>query len=171
MLSARFSTNPSLTQSPRRHGCISSVSGLRARLRYISHTARTFWYRRARIDEYGTCACRRSSQAPGDGSPHHAGVRGANPAIMALADFAAALDMTADAAAAMPGQRIDHVLPVGRGRADALSLHIATFELIEALLIGIAAKCPTETVASLQGHGPSDVVANDEQIAQGKTRK
>jgi DNA-binding MurR/RpiR family transcriptional regulator len=47
-------------------------------------------------------------------------------------------------------RRVDHVLPVQRGRADALSLHTATLGLIEALLVGIAAMRPTETVASLK---------------------
>jgi DNA-binding MurR/RpiR family transcriptional regulator len=47
-------------------------------------------------------------------------------------------------------RRVDHVLPVERGRADALSLHTATLALIEALLVGVAAKRPAETVASLK---------------------
>jgi DNA-binding MurR/RpiR family transcriptional regulator len=46
--------------------------------------------------------------------------------------------------------RVDHVLPVERGRADALSLHTATLGLIEALLVGIAARRPGETLASLK---------------------
>jgi DNA-binding MurR/RpiR family transcriptional regulator len=47
-------------------------------------------------------------------------------------------------------RRIDHILPVQRGRADALSLHTATLGLIEAILVGVAAKRPAETVASLK---------------------
>jgi len=47
-------------------------------------------------------------------------------------------------------RRVDHVLPVQRGRADALSLHTATLGLLEAVLVGVAAKRPTETVASLK---------------------
>lgn len=46
--------------------------------------------------------------------------------------------------------RVDLILPVARGRADMLSMHTATLGLIEALLVGIAAKRPAETVASLQ---------------------
>lgn len=47
-------------------------------------------------------------------------------------------------------RRIDHILPVQRGRSDALSLHTATLGLIEAILVGVAAKRPAETVASLK---------------------
>jgi len=46
--------------------------------------------------------------------------------------------------------RIDLILPVARGRADMLSMHTATLGLIEALLVGIAAKRPSETMASLE---------------------
>ena len=84
-----------------------------------------------------------------------------------------------DAAGAMPGQQNDHVLPVERGRADALSLHTATFALINALLIGIAAKYPTETAASLQKlntlrakiTGRRMLLLTTSKIAQGKTRR
>jgi hypothetical protein len=44
----------------------------------------------------------------------------------------------------------DLVLPVERGRADGLSMHTATLALFEALLIGVAAKRPAETVANLK---------------------
>jgi DNA-binding MurR/RpiR family transcriptional regulator len=47
-------------------------------------------------------------------------------------------------------RRVDHVLPVERGGADALSLHTATLGLIEAVLVGVAAKRPAEAVASLK---------------------
>jgi DNA-binding MurR/RpiR family transcriptional regulator len=46
--------------------------------------------------------------------------------------------------------RVELVLPVARGRADMLSMHTATLGLIEALLVGIAAKRPAETMASLR---------------------
>jgi DNA-binding MurR/RpiR family transcriptional regulator len=46
--------------------------------------------------------------------------------------------------------RVDHVLPVARGRTDSLSLHTATLALIEALLVGIASRRSAETVASLE---------------------
>jgi DNA-binding MurR/RpiR family transcriptional regulator len=45
--------------------------------------------------------------------------------------------------------RVDLVLPVPRGRADQLSMHATTLALIESLLVGIAARRPAETVASL----------------------
>jgi DNA-binding MurR/RpiR family transcriptional regulator len=45
--------------------------------------------------------------------------------------------------------RVGHLLPVERGRADALSLHTPTLALLEALLVGVAAKRPSETLASL----------------------
>ncbi len=46
--------------------------------------------------------------------------------------------------------RIDLVLPVARGEVDMLSMHTATLGLIEALLVGLAAKRPAETMASLK---------------------
>lgn len=46
--------------------------------------------------------------------------------------------------------RIGLVLPVARGRADMLSMHTATLGLIEALLVGVAAVRPAETMASLR---------------------
>ncbi len=46
--------------------------------------------------------------------------------------------------------RVDLVLPVARGRADALSMHTATLGLIEALLVGIAARRPADTVSNLK---------------------
>ncbi len=46
--------------------------------------------------------------------------------------------------------RVDQVLAVPRGRADMLSTHTATLGLIEALLVGIAARQPAEALASLR---------------------
>ncbi|AGK59781.1 transcriptional regulator [Hyphomicrobium denitrificans 1NES1] len=46
--------------------------------------------------------------------------------------------------------RVDLVLPVARGRANMLSMHTATLGLLEALLVGIAAKRPEETIQSLE---------------------
>jgi DNA-binding MurR/RpiR family transcriptional regulator len=46
--------------------------------------------------------------------------------------------------------RIDDVLTVARGRSDMMSMHTATLALIEAILVGVAARRPTETVASLK---------------------
>jgi DNA-binding MurR/RpiR family transcriptional regulator len=54
-----------------------------------------------------------------------------------------------DTLAANLRRRVDQVLPVARGRSDMLSLHTATLGLIEALLVGVAAKRPRETLASL----------------------
>jgi len=47
-------------------------------------------------------------------------------------------------------KRIDLVLPVERGRTDQLSMHTTTLALFEALLVGIAAERPAETMASLE---------------------
>jgi len=46
--------------------------------------------------------------------------------------------------------RVDLVLPVARGRADMFSMHTATLALIEALLVGVAAKLPKQTLDSLE---------------------
>jgi DNA-binding MurR/RpiR family transcriptional regulator len=47
-------------------------------------------------------------------------------------------------------KRVDLVLPVARGRADWFSMHTATLALIEALLVGVAATRPAETIADLK---------------------
>jgi DNA-binding MurR/RpiR family transcriptional regulator len=47
-------------------------------------------------------------------------------------------------------RRVELVLTVARGRADLLSMHTATLGFIEALLVGVAAKRPDETLASLK---------------------
>lgn len=55
-----------------------------------------------------------------------------------------------DTLAAKLGPRVDLVLQVPRGHAEMLSTHTATLGLVEALLVGVAAKKPGETVASLE---------------------
>ena len=74
--------------------------------------------------------------------------------IAALITHAKALRMATilitDALGEACKARVGHILRVERGRADALSLHTATLGLIEALLVGVAAKRPAETVASLK---------------------
>jgi DNA-binding MurR/RpiR family transcriptional regulator len=47
-------------------------------------------------------------------------------------------------------KRVDLVLTVARGRADWFSMHTATLGLVEALLVGIAARRPAEKVAHLK---------------------
>lgn len=73
--------------------------------------------------------------------------------LAALIEHARAQGLTTilitDTLGAKLKRRVDHILPVQRGRADALSLHTATLALIEAVLVGVAAKRPAETVASL----------------------
>jgi DNA-binding MurR/RpiR family transcriptional regulator len=74
--------------------------------------------------------------------------------ITALIDHGRRLDLATilitDTLGSNLKRRVDHFLPVQRGLADALSLHTATLGLIETLLVGVAAKRPTETVASLK---------------------
>jgi DNA-binding MurR/RpiR family transcriptional regulator len=48
------------------------------------------------------------------------------------------------------GNQVDLVLPVARGNADWFSTHTATLGLIEILLVGLATKRPSETIASLK---------------------
>jgi DNA-binding MurR/RpiR family transcriptional regulator len=76
------------------------------------------------------------------------------PEIAALLAHAEALRLATvlitDTLAAACKGRVGSILRVERGRAGALSLHTATLGLIEALLVGVAAKRPTETVASLK---------------------
>jgi DNA-binding MurR/RpiR family transcriptional regulator len=55
-----------------------------------------------------------------------------------------------DSLAAALRRRVDLVLTVARGRSDALSMHTATIGLIEALLVGIAAKSQKATIRSLE---------------------
>jgi DNA-binding MurR/RpiR family transcriptional regulator len=47
-------------------------------------------------------------------------------------------------------KRVDLVLPVAHGRAETLSIHTATLALIEALLVGVAAKRSNETIRNLE---------------------
>jgi len=74
--------------------------------------------------------------------------------IEALLDHAKRLKLVTilmtDTLAGSLRHRVDHVLPVARGRAEMLSMHTATLGLIEALLVGIATQRPTETVSSLK---------------------
>jgi DNA-binding MurR/RpiR family transcriptional regulator len=55
-----------------------------------------------------------------------------------------------DTLAAILEHRVDLVLSVPRGHADMLSMHTATLGFIEALLVGVAAKRPVETLAALR---------------------
>lgn len=76
------------------------------------------------------------------------------------AELAALLDETArleigtilltDTLAARLRRRVNLVLPVARGRAGMFSMHTATLALIEALLVGIAAARPDETLSGLK---------------------
>jgi DNA-binding MurR/RpiR family transcriptional regulator len=76
------------------------------------------------------------------------------PELEALLDHARRLDVATvlltDTLGAALRKRVDLVLPVARGRADQLSMHTTTLGLIEALLVGVAAKRPAETVAALK---------------------
>jgi DNA-binding MurR/RpiR family transcriptional regulator len=58
--------------------------------------------------------------------------------------------LVTDTLAATLRRRVDLVLPVARGQANLLSMHTATLGFIEALLVGVAAKRPDETLASLR---------------------
>jgi DNA-binding MurR/RpiR family transcriptional regulator len=58
--------------------------------------------------------------------------------------------LVTDTLAATLRDRVDLVLAVPRGHAEMLSMHTATLGFIEALLVGVAAKRPTETLASLK---------------------
>jgi DNA-binding MurR/RpiR family transcriptional regulator len=58
--------------------------------------------------------------------------------------------LVTDTLAASLRHQVDLVLPVARGRADMLSMHTATLGFIEALLVGVAARRPDETIASLK---------------------
>jgi DNA-binding MurR/RpiR family transcriptional regulator len=55
-----------------------------------------------------------------------------------------------DTLAATLGKKVDLVLPVARGNADWFSTHTATLGLIEAMLVGLAAKRPSDALASLK---------------------
>jgi DNA-binding MurR/RpiR family transcriptional regulator len=46
--------------------------------------------------------------------------------------------------------RVSEVLKVARGRAEMMSLHTATLGLIEAMIVGYAAKRPSESLTSLK---------------------
>lgn len=58
--------------------------------------------------------------------------------------------LVTDTLAATLRRQVELILPVPRGRADMLSMHTATLGFIEALLVGVAAKRPDETLAALK---------------------
>lgn len=76
------------------------------------------------------------------------------PELRALFDRADALGLPrillTDTLGSAIGGRADLVLDIPRGKADRISLHTATLAFIEALLVGIAARRPEETLASLR---------------------
>ncbi|HEX4077504.1 MAG TPA: MurR/RpiR family transcriptional regulator [Rhizomicrobium sp.] len=77
-----------------------------------------------------------------------------------------------DSLAAKLRRRVDLVLPVARGRADMLSMHTTTLGLIEALLVGLAAKNPKPTVRSLDSlNALRKVVAGEALNVPGGTGK
>jgi DNA-binding MurR/RpiR family transcriptional regulator len=58
--------------------------------------------------------------------------------------------LVTDTLAAALRARVDLILAVPRGHAEMLSMHTATLGFVEALLVGVAAKRPRETLASLR---------------------
>jgi DNA-binding MurR/RpiR family transcriptional regulator len=58
--------------------------------------------------------------------------------------------LVTDTLTAALGKKVDLVLPVARGNAEWFSTHTATLGLIEAMLVGLAAKRPTDALASLK---------------------
>jgi DNA-binding MurR/RpiR family transcriptional regulator len=58
--------------------------------------------------------------------------------------------LVTDTLAAALRRRVELVLPVARGRADMLSMHTATLGFLEAVLVGIAARRPGQTLAALR---------------------
>jgi DNA-binding MurR/RpiR family transcriptional regulator len=66
------------------------------------------------------------------------------------ASLSARAILVTDTLGAALGKQVDLVLPAARGNTDWFSTHTATLGLIEALLIGIAAKQPDKTVAELK---------------------
>jgi DNA-binding MurR/RpiR family transcriptional regulator len=68
--------------------------------------------------------------------------------------------------------RVDLVLPVARGNTDWFSTHTATFGLIEALLIGLAAKRPGDTLAELKvlNELRSEVAGSDVELSISQIR-
>jgi len=76
------------------------------------------------------------------------------PELRAVFDRAEALGLPrvlmTDTLGAELGPRADVVLDIPRGRADTFSLHTATLAFIEALLVGVAARRPAETLDALR---------------------
>ena len=72
------------------------------------------------------------------------------PELEALLHRATALDLAtilvSDSLGKTLRKRVELVLPVERGQIDRLSMHTATLALFEALLVGVAARRPTDTI-------------------------
>jgi DNA-binding MurR/RpiR family transcriptional regulator len=58
--------------------------------------------------------------------------------------------LVTDTLAAALRRRVELVLQVARGRADMLSMHTATLGFLEAVLVGIAARRPGQTLAAIR---------------------
>jgi DNA-binding MurR/RpiR family transcriptional regulator len=69
-------------------------------------------------------------------------------------------------------EHVDLVLPVARGNTDWFSTHTATFGLIEALLIGLAAKRPSDTLAELRllNELRSELAGSDVELSVSQVR-
>jgi DNA-binding MurR/RpiR family transcriptional regulator len=76
------------------------------------------------------------------------------PEVSALLDEADRLRLkrilVTDTLGAALRRRVDFTLTVARGRTDMLSMHTGTLGLFEALLVGVAASRPQETLAALR---------------------
>ena len=76
------------------------------------------------------------------------------PELDALLNLAKHLKITAllvtDTLGVALRNRVHDVLTVARGRSDMMSMHTATLGLIEAILVGVAARRPSDTIASLK---------------------
>ena len=68
-------------------------------------------------------------------------------------------------------RRVDLVLRVERGRVDLFSMHTATLGLIEALLVGVAAQRPRETLAGLESLNDARTRVAGEAMGLPVTRK
>lgn len=60
--------------------------------------------------------------------------------------------------------RVSVVIPVARGRVDAFSMHTATFAFLEALLVGVAAQRPAETLSSLMSLNDLRAIVTGEAV-------
>lgn len=95
--------------------------------------------------------------------------------VRSLIDRAAAIGarvvLVSDSLAAVVGDQVDCTLPVPRGRSEHLALHSATMVMIEALVLGLAARDRDRALAALDDFSTLRAAIDGEWRKRGTRRR